>query len=201
MKLMQFVVDNIETFAGVVLQPEAGPLTDEQFLELCEQYPDYRIESTAEGDIIIMPPAHPRTGRRNAAITRQLDTWAETDGRGEAYDSSAGFFLINGARRSADSTWVSKERLKGLKSHEAIWHVTPDFVMELRSDSDRMKALREKMLEWMANGVSLGWLINPKDRTVEIYRAGSATETLIEPAEVHGEGPVAGFVLTMARVW
>ncbi len=100
-----------------------------------------------------------------------------------------------------NSTWVFKERLKGLESHYAMWHVTPDFVIELRSDSDRMKALREKMLEWIANGVSLGWLINPKDRTVEIYRPGAPPEILQEPTEVHGEEPVAGFVLTMARVW
>jgi len=198
---MQFVVDKFETFAGVVLQPESGPLTDEEFLALCQQYPDYRIESTAEGDIIIMPPAHPRTGRRNAAITAQLFNWAEQDGRGEAYDSSSGFFLVSGARRSADSAWVSRERLKGLDDDHAMWHATPEFVIELRSGSDRIKTLRAKMQEWIANGVSLAWLIDPKERTVEIYRPGAEPEVLTEPAEVLGEGPVAGFALKMARVW
>ena len=198
---MQFVVDNIEAFAGLVLQPEGGPLTDEQFLALCERYRDYRIESTAEGDIIIEPPAHPKTGRRNAVITSQLVVWAEEDGRGEAYDSSAGFFLVSGARRSADSAWVSKERMQGLEDDDAMWHATPEFVIELRSKSDRIKTLRAKMQEWIANGASLAWLIDPKERTVEIYRSGAAPEILRDPVEVAGEGPVAGFVLKMARVW
>jgi Uma2 family endonuclease len=198
---MQFVVDKFETFAGVVLQPGEGPLTDEQFLALCERYPDYRIESTVEGDIIIRQPAHPMTSRRNAAITRQLDTWAEEDGRGDAYDSSAGFFLVSGARRSADSTWISKERMKGLEEDDAMWHATPEFAIELRSKSDRIGTLRAKLQEWIDNGVSLAWLIDPKERTVEIYSPGVPLEVLKDPVEVAGEGPVAGFVLKMARVW
>jgi Uma2 family endonuclease len=168
---------------------------------LCAQYPDDRIETTAEGDIVMMPPAHPLAGQRNAAITYQLFAWTEQDGRGEAFDSSAGFFLSNGARRSPDSAWVSRERLTGLVDEAAMWRVTPEFVIELKSASDRIETLRAKMREWTANGVQLGWLIIPETRSVEIYRAGGANAVLIEPAEVLGEGPVQGFVLRLGRIW
>ena len=198
---MQFVVDNIETFAAMVLQPEGGPLTDEQFLAFCEQYPDYRIESTAEGNIVVQHPVPLGTSRRNVVITAQLGVWAERDGRGEGFDSSTGFILANGTRRSPDSALISNERWNTLSDDDAMWHATPEFVIEQRSKSDRIRTLRARMHEWITNGVSLGWLIDPKERTVEIYRPGAAPEVLTEPADVVGEGPVAGFVLKMARVW
>jgi Uma2 family endonuclease len=199
--IMQLLIDQFETFAGAVLQPVGSALTDAQFLALCARYPDYRVETTAEGDIVIMPPAHPRTGQRNAAITCQLVAWAERDGRGEAFDSSAGFFLRNGARRSPDSAWISRERLKGLQDDAAMWHVTPEFVIELKSASDRLETLRAKMREWTTYGVSLAWLIDPETRSVEIYRADGSVEQVTEPAEVKGEGPVQGFVLRLDRIW
>lgn len=164
---MQLVVDNFETFSSVVLQ-QAAPPSDEQFLALCAQYPDCRLEVSAQGDIIIMPPAHPRTGQRNAAITHQLFAWSEQDGRGEAFDSSAGFFLRNGARWSPDSAWVSHDRLMPAQDDAAMWHVAPEFVIELQSASDRLETLRAKMREWTANGVLLAWLISPDTRSVEI---------------------------------
>jgi Uma2 family endonuclease len=198
---MQLLVDHFEKFAAAVLQPANRPLTDEQFLGLCSQYPDYRIETTAEGDILIMPPAHPRTGQRNAAITFQLFAWTEQDGRGEAFDSSAGFFLKNGARRSPDSAWVSRDRLIGLADEMAMWHVTPEFVIELKSASDRVSDLRAKMREWTANGAALAWLIIPETRSVEIYRADGSFETVTEATEIRGEGPVEGFVLRLERIW
>jgi Uma2 family endonuclease len=198
---MQLLVDHFEDFAGAVLQPANPPLTDVQFLSLCAQYPDYRIESTAEGDILIMRPTHPRTGQRNAAITHQLFAWAERDGRGEAFDSSAGFFLRNGARRSPDSAWVSRDRLQALATDAAMWHVTPEFVIELKSASGRIETLRAKMRDWIANGVSLAWLIDPDARAVEIYRADGSSGRLEAPAEANGEGPVEGFVLQLERIW
>lgn len=176
-------------------------LTDEQFLALCAQYPDHRIETSAEGRILILPPAHPRTGQRNAAITYQLFAWTEQDGRGEAFDSSAGFFLKNGARRSPDSTWVSRERLAGLADDAAMWHVTPEFVTELKSASDRVESLRAKMREWTANGAVLAWLIIPETRSVEIYRVDGSVEEVSGASEIRGEGPVEGFVLKLDRIW
>jgi Uma2 family endonuclease len=152
---MELVVEQVENFGGIVLRQPASPLTDFRFLELCARYPDYRLETTAEGDIIIMPPAHPRTGQRNAIITHQLTGWTEKDGRGEAFDSSAGLFIANGARRSPDSAWVSRERLQGLAGDGAMWHVAPEFVIELKSASDRLTALPAKMREWTADGAQL----------------------------------------------
>ncbi|HME11136.1 MAG TPA: Uma2 family endonuclease [Bryobacteraceae bacterium] len=198
---MQLLVEHFEQFAGAVLQPASPPLTDAEFLALCAQYPDHRIETTGEGDILILPPAHPRTGQRNAAITYQLFAWTEQDGRGEAFDSSAGFFLKNGARRSPDSAWVSRDRLKGLTDDTAMWHVTPEFVIELKSASDRLEMLRAKMREWTANGVALAWLIIPETRSVEIYRADGSVEAVAGASEIRGEGPVERFVLRLERIW
>jgi Uma2 family endonuclease len=198
---MQLVVEHFEKFAGAVLQQANAPVTDAEFFALCAQYPDYRIETTAEGDILIMPPAHPRTGQRNAAITYQLYAWTEQDGRGEAFDSSAGFFLKNGARRSPDSAWISRHQLIGLPDEAAMWHVTPEFVIELKSASDRTETLRAKMREWTANGVALAWLVIPETRSVEIYREDGSWEEKTAVSEIAGEGPVAGFVLQLERIW
>ena len=126
-----------------------------------------------------MPPAHPRTGQRNAAITYQLFAWAEQDGRGEAFDSSAGFFLRNGSRRSPDSAWIARQRLQNLPNEAAMWHVTPDFVIELKSASDRTETLRTKMREWTSNGIALAWLIIPRcDQLRFIMPMASLTNSL-----------------------
>jgi Uma2 family endonuclease len=198
---MQLLVNQFEDLARVVLQPISASLTDDEFLAFCGQYPDCRVETTAEGDILILPPAHPRTGQRNAAITYQLFAWAEEDGRGEAFDSSAGFFLKNGARRSPDSAWISRDRLTGLADEAAMWRVTPEFVIELKSASDRLETVRAKMREWTINGAVLAWLIIPETRTVEIYRADGSMDILQGPSEVRGEGPVDGFLLRLERIW
>ena len=175
-------------------------LSDQQFIELCNGFPDHRVESTG-GEILILPPAHPRTGQRIAAITYQLFAWTEADGRGEAFDSSAGFFLTNGARRSPDSAWISRERLANLADEAAMWRVTPEFVIELKSASDRLETVRAKMREWTANGVLLAWLIIPETRSVEIYRAEGPVETISNAMQIEGEGPVEDFVLRLSRIW
>jgi len=198
---MQLVVDRFEVFAGALLQPASGALTDAEFLALCERYPDYRLETTAAGDILIMPPAHPRTGQRNAIITHQLVGWSLQDGTGEAFDSSSGFFLPNGARRSPDAAWISHQRMQAATNDAALWHVTPEFVIELKSASDRLDVLRAKMREWTSNGVMLGWLIIPDTKTVEIFRADGSITVLSDVQEVHGEGPVATLTLKLERVW
>jgi Uma2 family endonuclease len=137
---------------------------------------------TAEGEIIVMPPTHSLTGARNFEIGVQFCAWAKKDGRGVACDSSSGFVLPNGARRSADASWTLKTRLEKLpaESKEGFWHLCPDFVIELRSESDRPKQLREKMREYMVSGAQLGWLINPKKRSVEVYRPGGEVEVRTE---------------------
>ena len=179
------------------------PLTDEEFSELCAEHPDLFFETTGEGDIIVMPPTYSLTGARNSRITRKLDVWAEADGRGIATDSSTGFVLPNGARRSPDAAWTLKARVVGLprSSREKYWRLCPDFVIELQSATDRPRLVREKMQEWMANGAQLGWLINPEQKSVTIYRPAGQPETRTGIDSIAGEGLMDGFSLDLGFVW
>ncbi len=189
--------------APVILNPSRVPMTDDEFVAFCEQYEDCFVECTAEGEIIITPPSYPKMSRRNAEIGVQLGMWAEKDGRGSGYDASSGFVLPNGARRSPDVSWIREDRVTALpeEQQEGFYHLCPDFVIELRSTTDRINRLKAKMEEYIANGAELGWLIDPKERTIWIYRPGRAPESIANPERVAGEGPVAGFVLELADIW
>ncbi len=178
----------------------AGPMTDDDFAALCADHPDLLFEMTAEGEIIIMAPAYSFTAARNARITVQLGIWADQDGRGITFDSSAGFVLPNGARRSPDACWLLTSRFAP-QDRKGFMHLCPDFVIELRSDTDRLKPLQRKLQEYMANGAQLGWLLDPETESVEIYRPDGSMERIANATRVEGEGPVAGFVLELARVW
>jgi Uma2 family endonuclease len=196
---MPFTID--DAFLPATLT--ARPMTDQQFADFCAEHPDLFFETTAEGEIIVMPPNFSKTGLRNLEIARQLGNWAREDASGFGGDSSTGFLLPNGARRSPDASWTPKEEIRRLpeESREGYWHLCPAFVIELRSQSDRLRVLREKMDEYIANGARLGWLIDPENRTVEVYRPGCGPETLKEVESVSGEGPVEGFVLDLRTVW
>jgi len=196
---MPFVID--EAFLPATLT--APPMTDQQFADFCAEHPDLFFETTAEGEIIVMPPNFSKTGLRNLEIARQLGNWAREDASGFGGDSSTGFLLPNGARRSPDASWTPKEEIRRLpeESREGYWHLCPAFVIELRSQSDRLRVLREKMDEYIGNGARLGWLIDPENRTVEVYWPGCGPETLKEVESVSGEGPVEGFVLDLRTVW
>lgn len=172
-------------------------------LALCEEHPDLFFEMSAEGELIVMAPTYTLTGARNAAAVRQLDQWAERERRGIATDSSTGFRLPNGARRSPDAAWTRKSRIAQLAhaSLEKFWHLCPDFVIEIRSATDRLRMLRAKMQEYLEQGAESGWLIDPETRSVTIYRPDRAHETLIEVDRVDGEGVVTGFTLHLARIW
>jgi Uma2 family endonuclease len=179
------------------------PMSDEEFAEFCAEHPDLFFEMTAEGEIIVMPPTYSVTGARNSRNNRHLDAWAERDGRGIACDSSTGFVLPDGARRSPDASWTLKSRIERLDpaSRERYWHRCPDFVIELQSSTDRPRVLRNKMREWLANGAQLGWLIDPDSRSVAIYRPDREVETRTDIDSITGEGPVAGLVLDLSFVW
>jgi Uma2 family endonuclease len=179
------------------------PMTDEEFAEFCSEHPDLSFEMTADGELIIMPATFSVTAARNAKILRRIEDWAEQDSRGIVTDSLGGFVLPNGARRSPDAAWTAKIRIQQLseKSQEGFWHLAPDFVIELKSKTDRLPILREKMHEWIVNGAQLGWLIDPENRTVEIYRPGREPELLARPESLKGEGPVEGFVLNLVPLW
>ena len=196
---MPFTID--EAFLPATLT--APPMTDQQFADFCAEHPDLFFEMTAGGEIIVMPPNFSITGARNSQITAQLTLWAEKDARGIANDSSTGYLLPNGARRSPDASWTPKEAIGNLneESRETYWHLCPAFVIELRSNSDRLAVLREKMQEYLANGARLGWLIDPENRTVEVYRPDRSPETLVAIDSISGERPVEGFVLNLRKVW
>jgi len=196
---MPFTID--EAFLPAILN--APPMTDEQFAEFCAEHPDLFFEMTAEGELIVMPPTFSLTSIRNRGIISQLDRWAAEDGRGVVGESSGGFVLANGARRSPDASWVAKEEIRKLdeRSLNGYWHLCPAFVIELRSHSDRLRVLRAKMTEYISNGAKLGWLMDAEARTVEVYRLGREAEVLVGVNSIAGEGPVEGFVLNLERIW
>ena len=179
------------------------PMSDAEFSEFCSEHPDLFFEMTAEGELLIMPPTHSLTGARNTKICSRLDQWAEEDGRGLCTDAAAGFLLPNGARRSPDAAWTDNLRLAAMSAAalDGYWHLCPNFVIELRSDSDRLATLRSKMREWIDNGAELGWLIDPERKAVEIFRPGCEPEVRVDIETIAGEGPVEGFILDLRKVW
>lgn len=169
-------------------------MTDAQFQDLCEQYADYCLEYTAEGELIILPPTDPETGFRNSLIGYQLTKWMLESGRGMVSDSSAGYVLSNGARLAPDAAWISRERFRRKP-------ICPEFVIELMSPSDRPKKVHEKMLGWVANGVELGWMIDPRTQSVAVYRPNQEPEVRQGITSIAGEGPVEGLVLDLGPIW
>ena len=196
------VLNDIETDSPIRIQP-ARRMSDDEFYAFCAANPDLRIERTAEGEIEIMPPTGFETSNRNMDLSSQLQVWTKRDGRGKAFDSNVEYILPSGAARSPDASWVLRSRLAKLTAEQKkkFPPLCPDFVVELRSPSDRLAQVQAKMREWIANGAKLGWLIDPEARSVYIYRPGQTTERLINPRRVEGDGPVAGFVLEMADIW
>jgi Uma2 family endonuclease len=191
-----------QVFAILRLAP-AIEMTDDQFFALCQQNRDLRLERTAQGDIIVMPPTGFETGNRNSEITRQLCNWTKRDGTGMACDSSTGFTLPNGAARSPDAAWVRRERLTGFTTEQKrkFLSLCPDFVIELRSPSDRLEDVGAKMKEYIENGARLGWLIDPEARGVHVYRPSAEVEILRGVSEIAGEPELSGFVLDLREIW
>ena len=186
----------------VRLQPALCP-TDDQFYEFCRLNRELRIERGAEGEVTIMPPAGWESARKNARITYQLEAWAMQDGTGAAADSSAGYVLPNGAVRSSDASWISNTRLASVTAEQRsrFLPLCPDFVIELRSPADRLPALQGKMAEYIANGTSLGWLIDPLNREVFVYRPSLDVERLDSPESLSGHPVMTGFELRMGDIW
>ncbi|HBQ99281.1 MULTISPECIES: Uma2 family endonuclease [unclassified Roseofilum] len=179
-------------------------VTQEQFEALAASNRDLRLERTSQGELIVNPPTGWETGERNFSIIVQLGRWYEDNGNlGKAFDSSTGFILPNGANLSPDACWISQERWDALTDEQkgTFPNICPDFVVELRSKSDTLKSLQEKMQEYMDNGARLGWLIDPQNRTVEIYRVDLEVEVLSNSTELSGEEVLPSFVLNLRRVW
>lgn len=178
-------------------------LRGDDFFRFCQANERWVLELTKEGKLIIMMPVGSESGRRNAQLTRLFGNWAEEDGTGVCFDSSTGFILPNGAERSPDLAWVRNKRWTALskRKREKFAPLCPDFVVELRSYTDRLKTLQAKMEEYLENGAQLGWLIDPYKRKVYVYRPDTPMERLDQPEKVSGEPVLPGFVLPVARLW
>ncbi|MFB2897860.1 Uma2 family endonuclease [Aerosakkonemataceae cyanobacterium BLCC-F50] len=196
-----------------VLPPEITPLvlqmspaiemTDEQFFNFCQQNRNYQIERTAKGEITIMPPTGSETGNRNFDLIVQLGIWIRQNGTGIGFDSSAGFTLPNGAIKSSDAAWIKLEKWQSLtpEQQQKFAPVCPDFIVELRSPSDNLQTLKDKLQEYIDNGISLGLLIDRKNRQVYIYRPNSEIECLDNPATINCQPVLPGFILDLSTIW
>ncbi|NET55616.1 MAG: Uma2 family endonuclease [Symploca sp. SIO2E6] len=181
------------------LEPLVQGLTHEQFYELSMVNKDIAMERSPQGELIIISPVGGESGRKEANYIIDLGIWNRQTGLGVVFSSSTVFKLPQGGDRSPDAAWVKLERWNSLtKEQQAKFPpICPDFVIELRSESDRLKPLQEKMQEYLDSGLQLGWLINPQGQTVEIYRPGQEVEVVKFPARVSGEDVLPGFVLNI----
>ena len=177
-------------------------ITPDRFDRLCELNPDLQLELTSSGELIVMPPTFASSGGRNFSLIGQFAAWVEKTKLGKGFDSSTGYnFLdIGGGRPSPDVSWIQNSRLIGIDLEQYL-PIVPDFVIELRSSTDRLSSIQAKMLEYQNLGVLLGWLINPQDRQVEIYRMGKEVEILQSPTEISGEDVLPDFILNLTSIW
>lgn len=178
-------------------------MTDEELLAFCAAHEPARVERQANGELILMSPTFSEGGGIEGEVGGELYVWARADRRGKYFGSSAGFTLPDTSVRAADAAWVSWTQWNALTAEQrnSFAPICPEFVIEVRSASDRLATLREKMEMWTANGAELAWLIDPERRVVEVYRPGEGAEVFEDPSSVRGSGPVAGFELVMGRVW
>jgi Uma2 family endonuclease len=178
-------------------------MSDAQFFRFCQDNPTWNIERNAAGEIIVMPPTGTETGGYNFDLIAQLGAWVKRDGRGKGFDSSTGFRLPNGAVRSPDAAWILQDRWEAIapSDRKGFAPICPDFVMELRSETDLLVTLQAKLEEYMANGAQLGWLIDPIERRVYVYRPASEVEVLVQPAVLRGDPVLTGLELDLRSLW
>ena len=199
--MSQAIISDQKPFT--LFMPTTANFTNDQFYEFCRANRDLRIERSAEGDLVIMPPTGGETSHQNIKLLVFLQIWTEKDGTGVAFESSGGFILPNGATRAPDAAWVKREKLTHLTAEEKkkFLPVCPDFVIELRSPSDSLNTVKEKMKEYIANGAELGWLIDPQEKTVYIYHPNGKVEYLENPTHISGEPVLRGFKLNLEKIW
>ena len=194
----------LETDNYLVLQMSpAWEMNADSFFEFCQLNSHLRIERNAIGKLIIMPPTGSETGNRNLKLTQQLANWTDRDGSGISFDSSTGFVLPNGATRSPDASWIELSRWNSLSSEQKskFAPICPNFVVELKSPSDSLEVLQEKMQEYIDNGASLGWLIDRSAKQVYIYTPDAEVKCLDNPTTLTGDPLLSGFVLDMSKIW
>lgn len=188
--------------ATLVLDPE-DRLDDDQYFAFCMANPDLTVERTAQGEIVIVPPAGGESDYRSLDAAGALREWAKKDRRGKAFGSSVQFLLPDGSGLSPDAAWASQDRLTMLSKDELrrFPRLTPEFVIEVMSPSDRLSAAQRKMRVWASNGVELGWLIDADHRRVFVYRGDAEPRVITDADSIAGEGPVEGFVLPLSEIW
>jgi Uma2 family endonuclease len=179
------------------------PMTDEQLARFCSSNDPLQVERDANGELVVMSPTFTEGGEIHGKVGGYLFIWTLADGRGKYFGASTGFILPDTSMRSADAAWISLHRWNSLTEDQrkGFARVCPEFVIEVRSATDRLFELQEKMAMWIANGADLAWLVDPQRRVVEIYRAGEAVEVYENPTSVQGTGCVSGFCLVMESVW
>ena len=201
---MQVVLPDEALPATIKLNPAVPIMDDDEYFEFCMANRDLIIERTAQGEIIIVPPAGWESNYQSNDIARQLGNWAKRDGRGKAFGATAEFILPTRAAVSPDAAWVSNARITRLSKEQRRKSppVCPEFVIEVMSPTDRLKDAQQKMADWIAAGVDLGWLIQGDKETVYIFRAGQAEpEIRTGIQKLPGEGPVAGFEADLTDIW
>jgi Uma2 family endonuclease len=198
--MKQLTVSTSEEVMTVNIPP---PSAKDEFHEYSRLNPELRIEQTKEGNMIIMLPTYTETGNKNFKLVVEFGIWVKQNGEGEGFDSSTGFILPNGAKRSPHVSWIRRERWEALpkKARQKFAHICPDFVVELRSKTDQLKTLQAKLEEYIENGTQLGWLIDPIERKVHIYRPDQPVELLHNPTAVSGEPLLPGFTLPLSVIW
>ncbi len=191
--------ESIEVDFGRFLKP----MNDDEFFDFCQHHKNLRIEMEADGEIIIMPPTGSETGGKNFTLIGKFAIWVEKDGTGKGFDSSTGFVLPNGAKRSPDMSWIKSEKWNAIpkSKRKKFAPVCPDFVVELRPETDSLDKLQAKMEEYIENGASLGWLIDAGKRKVYVYRPNQKVEISENPAEISGELLLKGFTLNLKEIW
>ncbi|ACK70849.1 protein of unknown function DUF820 [Gloeothece citriformis PCC 7424] len=187
------------TSEGVILNIKNVGLTDEQFYQLCQINENWKLEQTAKGELIIMPPVGAISGNREADLNGFVWLWNRQTGLGKVFSSSTIFILPNGGKRSPDVAWIANERWEALtpEEREKFAPICPDFVIELRSRTDSLELLQEKMQEYLNSGLRLGWLIDPQNQQVEIYRQNQSVEVISLPTTLSGENVLPQFVLEL----
>ncbi len=211
---MSAVIDKIEenTDFGTGFYDKVFPISlkintkswsNDEYFNFCQENKDLRIETNKDGDLIIMPPTGAETGDKNAELTTQLRNWAKKNGKGKTFDSSTEFELPSGAKKSPDASWILKDKYSVLtqKERDGFPPICPDFVIELRSKTDRLKPIQAKMTEYIENGVRLGWLVDPYKKQVHIYRKNGEIEILENPKIVSGEDVLEGFELDLDEIF
>ncbi len=183
--------------------PEKIQFTKQDFEELCARNRDLNAELTSEGDLIIMTPTGGNSGWRNSEISTDLANWTRRTQSGIAFDSSTLFELPNGALRGPDASWVSRERWEALTDAErdGFPPLCPEFVLKLRSKTDRLTKVHDKMEEYMENGALLGYLIDPVAGEAHVYRPGNEPEILTKPESLAGGPEFPGLVINLQRIW